>query len=291
MKSDQALKQDVEQELLWDPAIDARQIRVTVHDRIVTLVGVVASYAQKLAAQKATQRVTGCRALVIELIVPESSPASHSDEDLATAILSSLKSAGRPPQGRHSGRSRTRLRDPWRRSRLGLSASCRRNAREPHAWSIGCVEPDHRPGRCSRCRRWHPDFCSTCATCTARVRRHRNRCARRGRHADRYCQFARRKARCVRGCVVSEGSTARRGKVERGVKRGPRAQSCTSLRLKCSNRHSTFGTASSAAQGLHFGATAAIRLPPELVDSERGLARNSNSPCRPTRPLDQERWQ
>jgi hypothetical protein len=34
MKSDQALKQDVEQELPWDPAIDARQIRVTVHDRI-----------------------------------------------------------------------------------------------------------------------------------------------------------------------------------------------------------------------------------------------------------------
>ena len=88
MKSDQALKQDVEQELLWDPAIDARQIRVTVHDRIVTLVGAVASYAQKLAAQKATQRVTGCRALVIELNVPESSPPSHSDEDLATAILS-----------------------------------------------------------------------------------------------------------------------------------------------------------------------------------------------------------
>jgi osmotically-inducible protein OsmY len=91
MKSDQALKRDIEQELLWDPAIDPRQIRVTVHDHIVTLVGAVASYAQKLAAQKATQRVAGCRALVVELNVPESSPPSHSDEDLATAILSALK--------------------------------------------------------------------------------------------------------------------------------------------------------------------------------------------------------
>jgi osmotically-inducible protein OsmY len=91
MKSDQALKQDVEQELLWDPAIDARDIMVTVHDRIVTLAGVVASYAQKLAVQKAAQRVAGCRVLVMEVNVPESSPATHSDEDLATAILSALK--------------------------------------------------------------------------------------------------------------------------------------------------------------------------------------------------------
>jgi osmotically-inducible protein OsmY len=39
MKSDEALKHDVEQELLWDSAVDARNVTVTVHGRVVTLEG------------------------------------------------------------------------------------------------------------------------------------------------------------------------------------------------------------------------------------------------------------
>lgn len=39
MKSDAALKQDVEQALFWNPAIDARRIDVDVRDRVVTLRG------------------------------------------------------------------------------------------------------------------------------------------------------------------------------------------------------------------------------------------------------------
>lgn len=91
MKSDEALKHDVEQELLWDSAVDARNIAVTVHDRVVTLEGSVSSYAQKLAAQKAAQRVADSRAVVLELVVRPPSPSTHTDEDLAAAIVSTLK--------------------------------------------------------------------------------------------------------------------------------------------------------------------------------------------------------
>ncbi|MFM0455994.1 BON domain-containing protein [Paraburkholderia nemoris] len=91
MKSDEALKHDVEQELLWDSAIDARNIDVTVHGRVVTLEGSVSSYAQKLAAQKATRRVADSRAVVLELVVRLPSPSKHTDEELARAVMSILK--------------------------------------------------------------------------------------------------------------------------------------------------------------------------------------------------------
>ncbi|WP_179713851.1 BON domain-containing protein [Paraburkholderia bryophila] len=91
MKSDEALKHDVEQELLWDSAVDARNINVTVHGRVVTLEGSVSSYAQKLAVQKTAQRVADSRAVVLELVVRPPSPAKHTDEDLAAAVMSTLK--------------------------------------------------------------------------------------------------------------------------------------------------------------------------------------------------------
>jgi osmotically-inducible protein OsmY len=53
MKSDQELEHDVEQELLWDPALDARNVTASVLNRVVTLEGSVKSCAQKLAVQKA----------------------------------------------------------------------------------------------------------------------------------------------------------------------------------------------------------------------------------------------
>lgn len=90
MKSDESLKRDVEQELRWDPAIDARQLAVRVHDCIVTLAGSVPSFAQKIAAQKAVRRVAGCRGLVLEVEVTSPSPAQHRDEDLVSAIVAAL---------------------------------------------------------------------------------------------------------------------------------------------------------------------------------------------------------
>ncbi|WP_176049734.1 BON domain-containing protein [Burkholderia sp. BCC1644] len=82
MKSDASLKQDVEQALFWNPAIDARRIDVDVRDRIVTLRGTVDSWAQKLEAQKTALHVEDARALVLELNVapPENACA---DQELA----------------------------------------------------------------------------------------------------------------------------------------------------------------------------------------------------------------
>jgi osmotically-inducible protein OsmY len=59
MRSDSEIKTDVEDELLWDRAIDASYITVAVHNGVVTLTGFVRSYMQKTRAERDAKRVAG----------------------------------------------------------------------------------------------------------------------------------------------------------------------------------------------------------------------------------------
>jgi osmotically-inducible protein OsmY len=59
MRSDEEIKRDVEQELKWDPDIDATDIAVNVKNGVVTLTGFVRSYAQRLQAEADAKRVSG----------------------------------------------------------------------------------------------------------------------------------------------------------------------------------------------------------------------------------------
>jgi len=69
MKSDMQLQSDVLDELNWDPAVNAAQIRVEVKDGLVTLAGRVESFAEKSAAEWAAKRVSGVKALAVEIRV------------------------------------------------------------------------------------------------------------------------------------------------------------------------------------------------------------------------------
>jgi osmotically-inducible protein OsmY len=91
MKTDMQLKKDVEQELEWDPAINAAGIGVEVRDRIVTLAGHLGSYAEKLAARKAAQRVEGVTGVVVELDVRLHDKDRRTDEEIAAAARSVLQ--------------------------------------------------------------------------------------------------------------------------------------------------------------------------------------------------------
>src|SRR5471032_2793027 len=86
MKSDKQIKQDVERELEWDAA----GIGVEVRDRIVTLAGHLSNYSEKLAAEKAAQRVEGVGAVVVELDVRIRDNDKRTDEDIATSARSLL---------------------------------------------------------------------------------------------------------------------------------------------------------------------------------------------------------
>ncbi|HVW50365.1 MAG TPA: BON domain-containing protein [Trinickia sp.] len=91
MKTDKQLKQEVEEELEYDPAVDVADIGVEVNDRIVTLSGHPTSYAEKLAAEQAAQRVSGVKAVVVEMEVRLHRSDLHTDEDTASAVRAMLR--------------------------------------------------------------------------------------------------------------------------------------------------------------------------------------------------------
>lgn len=78
---DMQLKEDVEQELRWDPSLNAAQIGVSVDGGNVTLLGTVDTFAERWAAERATKRVGRCRSVKQELKVKLRS--EHQREDLA----------------------------------------------------------------------------------------------------------------------------------------------------------------------------------------------------------------
>ena len=67
MRDDREVKRDVEEELRWDPAIEATDIAVAVKDGVVTLTGFVRSYNEKLEAEVAAKRVTGVHAVANDI--------------------------------------------------------------------------------------------------------------------------------------------------------------------------------------------------------------------------------
>ncbi|MHB1277824.1 MAG: BON domain-containing protein [Bacteroidia bacterium] len=88
---DATIKQNVLDELDWEPSIDAAKVGVTVQDGIVTLSGHVSTYAEKRAAEKAAMRVFGVKAVVEEIDVKITGTYIHSDQDIAQMALNNLK--------------------------------------------------------------------------------------------------------------------------------------------------------------------------------------------------------
>lgn len=91
MKTDHQLKQDVIAELSWDPSIKADQVGVAVKDGIVTLTGHIETFLEKDAIEKALRRVSGVKAIALELDVKLSALHRRNDTELAGAIEHTLE--------------------------------------------------------------------------------------------------------------------------------------------------------------------------------------------------------
>jgi len=91
MKTDSTLKQDILDELDWEPSVDATHIGVIVRDGIVTLTGTVTTYAEKNAAENAVKRVLGVRAVVMEVEVKLPGSVKQTDQDIARAAVNNLR--------------------------------------------------------------------------------------------------------------------------------------------------------------------------------------------------------
>lgn len=90
-KSDEDLRRDVISELKWDPSLNSNQINVSTRDGVVTLGGIVPHFSEKVAAEKAVQRVAGTRVVVDELEVNLGSDAGRSDDDIGGAAIWALQ--------------------------------------------------------------------------------------------------------------------------------------------------------------------------------------------------------
>lgn len=100
MTTDSELKQDVIDELMWEPDINATEIGVAVKDGVATLSGSVESYHEKLAAERAAQGVFGVRAVVQEIKVRLPGSFQRSDEDIAKAAANALAWTASVPHDR-----------------------------------------------------------------------------------------------------------------------------------------------------------------------------------------------
>jgi len=87
---DKVVRKLVEDELQFQPSVDAAHIGVSVDKGIVHLNGRVPSFAQKSAIETAVKRVKGVRGYVEDLIVQPNGDA-HSDDALAVQAANTLE--------------------------------------------------------------------------------------------------------------------------------------------------------------------------------------------------------
>jgi len=87
---DQGLKQNVLDELAWEPGLNEANIGVTARNGAVTLTGYVGSYAEKCLAERAAGRVSGVRAVGGELQIRYAKSAGYGDEDIASRAIDLL---------------------------------------------------------------------------------------------------------------------------------------------------------------------------------------------------------
>ena len=88
---DAHIQTDVLAELKWEPRVQPNEIGVTVKDGVVTLTGWVDSYTKKSAAEDATHRVRGVKAVANNIEIRLPSSAERTDADIAAAAVRALE--------------------------------------------------------------------------------------------------------------------------------------------------------------------------------------------------------
>ena len=81
------LRDDVIEELAFQPSINADHIGVAIEDGVITLSGHVGSYVEKRAAVAATKRVKGVRAVADEIEVRYADEKKTADDEIAKRIV------------------------------------------------------------------------------------------------------------------------------------------------------------------------------------------------------------
>ncbi|MEA2782692.1 MAG: hypothetical protein QOK29_4236 [Rhodospirillaceae bacterium] len=92
MRSDSDIKRDVEEELRWDPDIDATDIAVAVKDGVVTLAGFVRRFYDKFQAEADAKRVDGVVGLANDLEVRLPGSDKRPDPEIVRDAIAAIAS-------------------------------------------------------------------------------------------------------------------------------------------------------------------------------------------------------
>jgi osmotically-inducible protein OsmY len=91
MRTNTELQRDVMDALKWEPILNASEIGVSAKEGVVTLSGNVSSYSKKLAAERVTKKVTGVKAVAVDMEVRIGTEGKRTDTEIAQAVMNSLK--------------------------------------------------------------------------------------------------------------------------------------------------------------------------------------------------------
>jgi len=91
MRSDQEIRQDVQDELDWDPQIGARDIAVAVRGGVVTLAGFVRSFGERTRAEADAKSVAGVVGVANEIEVRLPLFGRKSDPEIARQVVADIQ--------------------------------------------------------------------------------------------------------------------------------------------------------------------------------------------------------
>jgi osmotically-inducible protein OsmY len=89
--TDKDLKQHVQSALDWEPSLDASDIGVSVDEAVITLRGNVASFAEKVTAERVALRVYGVKGVANDLAVHLLRAFERNDTEIAQAAVAALR--------------------------------------------------------------------------------------------------------------------------------------------------------------------------------------------------------
>jgi len=91
MKTDSQIQKDVMAQLNWEPILDVSEIGVAVKEGVVTLSGIVDTYTKKMMAERAAKKVSGVRAIALDIQVGLSPIFKKTDSEIAEAVLNAIR--------------------------------------------------------------------------------------------------------------------------------------------------------------------------------------------------------
>lgn len=91
MKTDLQLQRDVLDELKFEPSIREAEIGVTAKGGVITLTGLVDSYAEKISAERTAERISGVKVVADEIKVKLPGSYQRSDTDIAHTVVNALR--------------------------------------------------------------------------------------------------------------------------------------------------------------------------------------------------------